>query len=272
MGHPANPETTSATRTPGLLSALSALAALRHRDRTGRGQYIELAMIEGELQLLAGALLDVQMNGRVQSRAGNGDTSMAPHGVYPTRAAASPSGACPRGVRAPHGFNPDAWVAIAVATDAEWRALCDVIGRPDLRDDPRFADVVSRYRNQAEADAAIAAWTVTLDHHEAMRRLQAAGVRAAAALTMRELHEDPHVRARRVLQPRIHPEMGPVPHTRVALKLADAPAAGPQRPAPCFGEHNELVARHLLGYSADVYATLMAAGVMADHPHEIEER
>ena len=258
----------------GLLGAFAALAALRHRDRTGEGQYVELAMIEGELQLLAGALLDVQMNGRVQTRTGNRDTSMAPHGVYPTRSTergtrSVSDAAGASALRAPRSALEDSWVAIAVGSDAEWQALCGVIGRPELADDPRFADVVSRYRNQEEADAIIAAWTAERDHHEAMRRLQAAGVRAGAALAMRELYEDPHVRARRVLVPTTHPEMGPMPHTRVAFRLSAAPAAGPQRPAPCFGEHNDPVLSGLLGLSLGRVEEMEAGGVVTDTPQAV---
>jgi crotonobetainyl-CoA:carnitine CoA-transferase CaiB-like acyl-CoA transferase len=272
-GPPMKPGNYYCDQNAGLLAVVAALAALRHRARTGEGQYIELAMIEGEIQLVAGALLDVQMNGRVQGRTGNRDTSMAPHGVYPTRGSGgggqgSASAANPR-PSPPGPLAEDAWIAIAVGSDAEWQALCRVIGQPELGDDPRFADVVSRYRHQRQADAIIAAWTAQHDHHEAMRLLQAAGVRAAAALTMRELFEDPHVRARRVLLPTTHPEMGPMPHTRAAFRLTAAPTAGPRRPAPCFGEHNDAVILGLLGLAPDRLETLRRDGTVTDTPQVI---
>jgi crotonobetainyl-CoA:carnitine CoA-transferase CaiB-like acyl-CoA transferase len=166
-------------------------------------------------------------------------------------------------------MNTERWVAIAVGSDAQWQALCAVIGRPELADDPRFADVVSRYRHQQEADAIIAEWTRTRDYHEVMRRLQSAGVPAGGALTMAELHQDPHVRARGVFRPVTHPEQGSVPHTRVAYKLSRFPSAGPRLPAPRFGQDNAAVLGDLAGVSAEELGALADAGVVADRPRAV---
>lgn len=272
-GPPMKPGNFYCDQNAGLTSAMAAIAALRHRDRTGAGQYIESAMIEGELQLLAPALLDVQMNGRVQTRSGSRHPSMAPHGVYPCKPArgAQTASGTRDSERSEAPANPadERWLVVAVASDAEWQALCAVIGRTELAADPRFADVVSRHRNQQEADRVIAAWTRQHDHHDAMRRLQAAGVRAGAALTIAELHQDPHVRARQVLQPTRHPEMGAMPHTRTAFRLSATPGVGPQRPAPCFGEHNDQVFGPLVGLSDAARTELRAAGVLADSPLDL---
>jgi crotonobetainyl-CoA:carnitine CoA-transferase CaiB-like acyl-CoA transferase len=231
-------------------------------------------MIEGELQLIGEALLDVELNGRVQTRRGNRDTSMAPYGVYACKddggrmkdEAGDATGRHPSSL-IPHPS--DSWIAIAVGSDEEWAALCRVIGRPELASDPRFADVVSRYRNQAEADAAIAAWTATRGHYEAMRALQSAGVAAGAALSMPELLADPHMRARGVFRRIEHPEQGPVPHTRTAFKLSGYPRAGPRLPAPRFGQDNAAVLRDLLGLGAADYDALIGAGVVADLPRAV---
>ena len=99
--------------------------------------------------------------------------------------------------------------------------------------------------------------------------LQAAGVRAAPALTMRELYEDPHVRARRVLLPTEHPEMGLMPHTRAAFRLSNAPSAGPQRPAPCFGEHNDAILGELLGFDERRVALMRDEDVVVDTPRAV---
>lgn len=249
-GSPTKPGNYFCDYNAGLLAALSVLVALAHRGRTGEGQYIEAAMIEGEFQTIGEALLDAQMNGRVPPRRGNRDSSMAPHNVYPCRA-------------------PDSWVAVAVGSDDEWRSLCVAIGQPGLADDPRYADVISRYRNQAEIDPIIAAWTSQREHHEAMRILQAAGVQAGAALAMSELHTDPHLRARGVFRQTVHPEQGPMPHARPAFRLSAAPTAGPRYPAPTFGQHNAEVLADLLGLSDERRAALTDAGVVADTPRAV---
>ncbi|MGH2587133.1 MAG: CoA transferase, partial [Dehalococcoidia bacterium] len=168
------------------------------------------------------------------------------------------------------GAADDTWIAIAVGSDVEWAALCAAIDRPELASDQRFADVISRYRNQAEADAIIAAWTSQRGAQEAMRALQAAGVAAGAVLSMPELLTDPHHRARGVFRTVTHPEQGPIPHTRTAFKLSGYPRAGPRLPAPRFGQDNGTILGDLLGLAQEDYDALVAAGVVTDRPRAVE--
>lgn len=232
----------------GLLAAFAALAALSYRRRSGRGQHVELSMLEGELQLVGEALLDYAMNGRVQGRMGNRYPYMAPHGAYPCA-------------------GDDRWLAIAVGSDGEWQALCEVMGRPELGWDQRFADVVSRVRHREEVDAVVAAWTRSQEHGEAQRRLQEAGVPAGAALTASELFEDPQLRARGYFRTIEHLEAEAMPHGQVAWRLSATPSL-PERPAPCFGQHNDHVLRELLGMSDAEVAELAEEGVIACEPLE----
>ena len=245
-GAPLKPGNFFCDQNAALLTALSVVAALRHRDRTGEGQYIEMPMIEGEMQLLADAYLDYEFNGRIRSRIGNRHTSMAPHGVY-------------------RCLGDDKWVAIAVGSDAEWQALCRVIGRQELVYDPKYADVVSRYRHQDELDAMIGEWTQARDHREVMNTLQAAGVRAGAALTNDEMFDDPHIQARGLFEWVRHPEMGLFPHLRLAFKLLGTPAPI-ERSAPLFGEHNDYVFKRLLGLSDDEVKRLVEEGITSYQP------
>jgi crotonobetainyl-CoA:carnitine CoA-transferase CaiB-like acyl-CoA transferase len=234
----------------GLLAAFAALAALRHRARSGRGQHVELSMLEGEIQLVGEALIDYVMNGRVQGRIGNQHPCMAPHGAYPCA-------------------GEDRWVAIAVGSDEEWRALCEVMGQPELASDERFADVVSRVRHRDEADAIVGAWTRGLEHGEAQQRLQAAGVPAGAALTTVELLEDRQLRARGYFRTIEHAEAGVSPHGQVAWRLSATPSP-PERPAPCLGEHNDLVLKGLLGMSDAEVAQLAEERVIASERRQEE--
>src|SRR5207245_207710 len=126
--------------------AFATLAALHHRHQTGQGQFIDFAQAENLIPQIGEALFDLELNDRGRTSLGNRDPSRAPHGVYPCRPGAEPR-------------DPDRWIAIAVETDAQFRALCACMGRPELARDRRFATTVARWRNQDALDAAIATWT-----------------------------------------------------------------------------------------------------------------
>jgi crotonobetainyl-CoA:carnitine CoA-transferase CaiB-like acyl-CoA transferase len=228
------------------LAATATLAALWHRARTGEGQRVELAMLEGELQLLAPALLDYEMNGRELRRTGNAHPSMAPHGVY----------AC---------AGDDRWVALACEGDAQWAALCGAIGRPELARDARYADVVSRIRGSEALDAIVEEWTSARSAGDAAAALQAAGVPASPVRTMPDLLADPSSRERGWVQDVRHREAGVIPHTRAGFALSRTPMRI-ERAAPLFGEHNDEVLRHVAGLSDAEMDALRAHGVVRDAP------
>jgi crotonobetainyl-CoA:carnitine CoA-transferase CaiB-like acyl-CoA transferase len=158
----------------GLAAALAALEALEYRERTGNGLSVDLSQYELGLGIMAPALLDYLANGANPEPVGNRHLfdAWAPHGMY--RCAGD-----------------DRWVAIAVRDDDEWRALSEVMGRPELRSDPRFATHDSRVAHADALDAIIEAWTAGMDRYEVAQRCQAAGIAAgpvqdAADLTGRD--------------------------------------------------------------------------------------
>ena len=188
------------------------------------------------------------MNGRQPPLLGNRHRSMAPHGCYPC---AGPSEA--------------GWLAVAVASDAEFAALCQVMGRVDLTADARFADVVSRYRHQDELDEMISAWTRGKTPREAAMVLQEAGVAASPVASVADLMEDPHLRERGFFEKTAHPEAGVWDMEGVPWRLSLTPAHV-RLNAPCFGEHNDYAFRHLLSLSAEEMAELESEGVTGRTP------
>lgn len=228
------------------LSALATVAALRHRARTGEGQHVELAMLEGELQVVGEALLDYEMNGRVQQRSGNAHPSMSPHGVYPCA-------------------GDDRWIAIACEDDAQWVRLCSVIGQSQLAGDARFADVLSRIHYRTDVDAAVSGWTRTKDVHEAEVALQSAGVPASAAQLISELFDDPQCQAREFVRLVEHPEAGWLRYTRAAFTMSGTDARS-ERHAPLYGQDTDYVLRDLLGYSAGEVRELEDTHITARQP------
>ena len=150
------------------------LAALNYRNKTGKGQHVDVAQSEGVTTLIPEVIMEYVMNGRIRPRMGNRDEIMAPHGCYPCK-------------------GEDKWVAIAVGTDEEWDAMCRVMGNPEWSKDERFSDQFSRWQNQDELNKLIAGWTKDFTHYEVMHKLQKAGVAAGASLNIEELINDPHV-------------------------------------------------------------------------------
>jgi benzylsuccinate CoA-transferase BbsF subunit len=230
----------------GLTAALATMAALRHRRRHGEGQYIELAMLEGEMQLIAPALMDVTMNGRSPSRNGNRHDWHAPQGVY--RCAGE-----------------DRWVAISVQSDQEWRSLADAIGRAELASDARYTSAAGRRTEHEALDAAIEAWTAQRTPREVQAELQAAGVAAGALLDIAEVHTDPQLTHRGSLVRVEHPEMGTFPHTRTAWRSRRG-HDGVAGPAPTYGDGNEYALGGLLRIGGDAIEALVERGVIANEP------
>ena len=228
------------------LAVFSALSALLSRRRTGKGQYIEIPMIEAEVHLIADALIDTQFNQREPQRIGSRHPTIAPHNVYPCA-------------------GEDHWLAIACRTDAEFRALAEAIGRPELADDPRYADVLSRKHHEEALDAEIARWTASVEHVEAQDLLQRHGVPAGAGLDMKELVENPHFRSRGLFEEVWNPEIGPVEHMRGPWKFQGTPSPVTV-PAPAFGAHNDYVLRELLALPDERIQELESQGIVVRAP------
>ena len=231
----------------GIAAAGAIALALWDRRRSGRGQYVEVAQRENLINMIGEQVVAYSMTGREPPRRGNRDSSMAPHGCYPCR-------------------GDDQWLTIACEDDAQFAALCGVMGRPELASDARFADVVSRYRNQDALDGEIAAWTRERPKEEAAEALQTSGVPASPVLSAPEVFEDPHLRARGFYESVSHAVAGAWELEGPHWRLSESPAHI-RLPAPAFGEHNGYVFRELLGLSEDEVAELEAEGVTGSTPN-----
>ncbi len=212
-------------------AALAILAALCQRQRTGRGQYIDMASQETISVLIGDVLMDYIMNKRVQTRKGNRDHLMAPHNCYRCK-------------------GEDRWISIAVATDEEWRGLCEAMSRPDLIHDERFAGIHDRYKNQEALDPLISEWTRDKDYYEVMEVLQKKGVAAAPSLSSEGLFKDPHLGERNIYRQVEHPVIGEDWVLSPPWRLSATPG-GIERHSPLLGEHNGYVLGELLGMSPE---------------------
>ncbi len=225
---------------PHMVSIL--IAALIYRDRTGRGQYIDVSQLECSVQFLAPPIMDYMVNGRIMMRMGNRSTHAAPHGIYPC-------------------LGEDTWCAIAVSTDDEWRAFCRVIGNPVWTSDPRFSTLLGRKENEDELDALVTEWTVNYPPEEIMKQMQEASVPAGIAASAQDLVEDAQLNHRGTHIILEHPEIGPHIYQPPPYRLSKIPAELTM-PAPCIGQHNEYILKDVLGMSDEEVAALIAAGGM----------
>jgi len=231
----------------GFVAAGAVLAALHYRRRTGKGQYIDLSEQEAAIPLIGAHIMEYVMTGRLPRRMGNRSEYAAPQGCYPCR-------------------GEDSWIVISVESDDEWSALCRATGHAEWEDDERFADVLSRHRHHDEIDRLLSEWTSQHDHLEAMRLLQAAGVKAAAVLDGKEILFDPHFRARHHFDLVDQPLLGKRWVQRhVIAKFSDFEAETRSH-APLLGEHNRDVLIGELGLSEEEYQALEDGHVLGTEP------
>jgi crotonobetainyl-CoA:carnitine CoA-transferase CaiB-like acyl-CoA transferase len=215
---------------------IAILAALRHRDRTGKGQRIELAQLESSVAPLAPAVMDYTENGRVQTRAGNRVPNAAPHGAF--RCADVPGA---------DGQPIDRWVAFGCFDDAQWRGLVEAMGAHEWVSEAKFASLEARKANEDELEEKVTAWTRERHAGDVMELLQSKGVAAGVVHNARDmLDNDPHLRERGYYVYLDHPEAGRTAHDGAPFRLSKSQGEL-STPAPCLGEHNEYVCKEILG-------------------------
>ncbi|MGE0820748.1 MAG: CaiB/BaiF CoA transferase family protein [Candidatus Binatia bacterium] len=226
--------------TPAVGAGLIA-ASLDYRQRTGKGQWIDLSQFETGVNYLPVAMLDYAVNGRIASRRGNQDDRGCPHAVYPCR-------------------GDDRWLAVAVFTDDEWRALVQVMGNPPWAQAKEFATLADRRAHETALDTHIAAWTKDRDAEQLEEQLQQAGVAAGLVAKQSDLHEDPQLRHREFFAWREHKMMGRSPYDGLMAHFVHTPAT--VAAAPLLGEHYEEILGGILQYSEEDIADLVGRGVV----------
>ncbi len=232
----------------GTIGAGLIVAALEERERTGRGQHIEISLHEGSALFVLDSILDYRLNGRVAGPMNNRSPRRAPQGAYPSA-------------------GDDCWLALACEDDAQWRALCEAIGRPELA--TRHATLAARIAAHDEIDAAIAEWSRRLDHQEATRVLQAAGVPAGPVLANWEIVSDPQLYERRYWVEVVHPEVGYQRWEGYPWRLSLTPGRT-HSPAPRLGQHNDEVLRRAASMDEQEIRALRQAGALVDEPVDLD--
>ena len=225
----------------GMLCAFSIVSALHYRQRTGRGQRIDMALLDSLVIALDNLGERYTVGGEILTRAGNVSFGGSATGIYPTI---------------------DGHVAVAAAaSNAVWARFCTIIGRGDLATDPRFAAAAARRDRRDEIAGIIAAWTGTRTKTEVVSTLSAAGVPAAPVNNVAEMVADPQIHAREMFVEVEHPTYGRLKTTGTPLKMSETPGRV-RRLAPMPGEHNEDVFVGMLGRSKADLERWRADGVI----------
>ena len=229
----------------GTHAAFAIQAALEHRRKTGKGQLIDVSQTEVLTNFMGPAVIDYSMNKRIWERMGNQNPAMAPHGVFPCKEA-------------------DSWVAIAVATDDEWKKLCKFIGKPELADNKKFATLNERWKNQEELNSIIGEWTKERMPYEAMEILQKAGIAAGAVNPPDTTFEEPQLQKRDYFYKLTRDIIGEQRYYGFPVKFSETKMK--MRPAPKLGEHNEYVLGKILKLSKEEIAELEKSQIIGNYP------
>ncbi len=229
---PLKPGPTIGDTGTGMHAACGVLAAYIQRERTGKGQKVEVAMQEAVLNFVRVPMMATYLTQKPVARTGNRLGGAGPADIFKC---------------APGGDND--YCYILCTTPEMWESFCKVIGRPELIDDERFKDARSRGQNADALGEIVNAWTGSHTKHQVMKMLGEAGVPCGAVLDSVELLNDPHLRERGMITTVNHPVRGEFTMPGCPVRLEDSPAE--VKAAPLHGQHNAEVYGEYLGLKSD---------------------
>ena len=225
----------------GLYAYQGILLAMIARQRTGKGQHVDVALLDGMISTLTYQAESYFATGKSPKRLGTRHPSIVPYETFATK---------------------DGFVNIGAANEKQWQNLCRALDMPDLAFDPRFNTMAGRISNYGELRAILDGELRKLTRAEASELLAKYELPVGPINTVAEVLEDPHVRAREMVRELTHPEYGPLRYLGIPVKLSDTPGEL-QGPPPRFGEHNRNVLKEL-GYDDRAIEILASANAIAN--------
>jgi crotonobetainyl-CoA:carnitine CoA-transferase CaiB-like acyl-CoA transferase len=232
----------------GLHGVFALMVALRERERTGRGQLVELAQVESLIPFVGDAIIEYQFSGELPPARGNRHREHAPHGIY--RCAGD-----------------DNWIALACETDAEWRSLASALGIDRIADDPRFASARARKANEDALDAELSRAITHLNADDCVARIRDAGVLAAPVNSAPAVMADPQIQSREYFVAIDRAVVGTYLYPGAVARIPDTPLRA-DTPAPLLGEHNRQVFTEVLAMTDDEIRELENSGVIGSSPRQ----
>ncbi len=247
----------------GLHLALGIVTALFHRERSGRGQRVQAAMQDGVLNLCRVKLRDQQRlaHGPLTEYSQYGQN--IPFGEATPRAGNDSGGGQPGWILKCKGYETDPNAYIYFITQAPiWKNICDVIGKPEWKDDPEYATPDARLNKLTHIFDTIEEWTKTKTKFEVMEICNPLDIPCGPILSMKELAEEPSLRETGTVVEVDHPTRGKYLTVGNPIKLSDSPSE--VRRSPLLGEHTNEILEKVLGYSADEIEEIRASGAVGD--------
>ncbi|HYD49466.1 MAG TPA: CoA transferase [Terriglobales bacterium] len=226
----------------GTFLTIGILGALHYRERSGRGQFVDISNMDVIMSMLDNWPTLYRTTGKLPQRGGNRHPFVAPYDCFHAR---------------------DGYLVIGIGNSQLFRTLMTAIGREELGRDPRYKSPNARLERHAEVNRIVGEWVAerTVDEVMAILGPEGANIPCAPVMTVDRLVEDPHVRAREMVVEMDHAKLGKVPVTGIALKLSESPGTI-DRLGPDLGEHNEEIYGEMLGLSASELEQLKNEGVI----------
>ncbi|CAO3360364.1 CaiB/BaiF CoA transferase family protein [Azospirillum palustre] len=224
----------------GLYATIGIMGALAHRDRTGEGQQVDLALLDVQVAVLANQAMNCLVGGKAPQRLGNAHPNIVPYQAFATR---------------------DGYIILAVGNDGQFAKFCTVADRPDLAKDERYATNPARVANRKELVALLEELIRTRDSHDWLDALEQVGVPCGPINDLAAVFEDPQVKARNIHQDLPHPTQGSVPTVASPIRYSGTPLVHDTAP-PTLGQHTDTVLAEALGLGEADIAALREKGVI----------
>lgn len=238
-GEPTRVGTSMGDITAGLFTAIGVLTAVINRQKTNKGQLVDVAMLDSQVAILENAIARYTVTGKVPEPIGNRHPSIIPFETFATA---------------------DGTIMIAAGNDALWRKLCAALGMSALADDPRFVTNPLRAEHYNELRPILAGVIAGRETAVWLQILEDAGVPNGPINNIAQVMADPQVQAREMIVPIMHPVAGETQLPGIPIKLSETPGSI-RTPAPLLGQHTEDVLAELLGYDAEQIAALRDQGI-----------
>ena len=239
-GEPTRAGVAIADITTGMFTCNAILAALFNRERTGRGQRIDMALLDSQVALMSYVASNYLVSGELPGRYGNGHPNIVPYREFKAR---------------------DRRFAFAAGNDHQWRKFCEAVGKPEWAEDERFATNAARVEHRAQVEAMLNDLFATRDAADWMALCDEIGIPTAPINDMAQVFADPQVRAREMQVEVAHPKAGQLPLVPSPMKIPTNPAEV-RLPPPLLGQHTDEILRDLLAYDEAGVKSLREDGVV----------